>query len=314
LSVASVLLAALRPAAALADGPARLIFFGHCNPDWKAALGPASPVWVDFPGIAEIAMASNWPRLLQLPRRPGLTDVIVPLYENDLVWAPRVGPRLRPSRKAAAILGDKRRFAEYVAALGLGRYCPPTFLDGVPTTYPCVAKPRHGMNGGGCSIVASPAEADRLRRRWPAPVMQALVPGASDYVTHAIARGGRLLWHCSYRYEIGDRSPIRSSDNHKRIDRVSTPAVVLEALEALLQPLAYDGPLNADYKLDADGAVSLFEINPRFGGSLMRPQYLPDLRAALQCLLANLQSGRRAAPSHASLPGSRPFRRGTTPG
>ena len=61
----------------------------------------------------------------------------------------------------------------------------------------------------------------------------------------------------------------------------------VSAVEALLRPLDYDGPVNVDFKRRADGRICILEVNPRLGGSLMRPENARDLRAALREIVSH---------------------------
>jgi carbamoylphosphate synthase large subunit len=53
----------------------------------------------------------------------------------------------------------------------------------------------------------------------------------------------------------------------------------------LLAPLRYSGPCNIDYMLRPSGQPAVFEINPRFGGTLFLPENRQHLRQALRCLI-----------------------------
>jgi carbamoylphosphate synthase large subunit len=57
--------------------------------------------------------------------------------------------------------------------------------------------------------------------------------------------------------------------------------------ERLLSPLDYSGPCNFDYKRSDSGEMAVFEINPRFGGTLMKPENIAHLQQALSCIIQN---------------------------
>lgn len=59
--------------------------------------------------------------------------------------------------------------------------------------------------------------------------------------------------------------------------------------ERFLAPLDYQGPANIDFRRRADGRLALLEINPRLGGSLMRPEFAADLDAALGIIVREAQ-------------------------
>jgi hypothetical protein len=63
------------------------------------------------------------------------------------------------------------------------------------------------------------------------------------------------------------------------------PTALLEAVERMLGPLRYNGPCNVDFTIRACGAPAVFEINPRFGGSLFRPANRDRLKQALRFLV-----------------------------
>jgi carbamoylphosphate synthase large subunit len=62
---------------------------------------------------------------------------------------------------------------------------------------------------------------------------------------------------------------------------------VLHAVERLLTPLDYRGPVNVDYKIRPDGRVVILEVNCRLGGSLMRKENEQHLAKMLALLVRN---------------------------
>lgn len=66
---------------------------------------------------------------------------------------------------------------------------------------------------------------------------------------------------------------------------VTPPQTAIDGIVQLLGPLAYSGPCNVDYKIPTPDRIAIFEINPRFGGSLMIDVNLPKLQEALRCIV-----------------------------
>jgi carbamoylphosphate synthase large subunit len=95
------------------------------------------------------------------------------------------------------------------------------------------------------------------------------------------------LWSCSFASDIGAPIAIKREDNALARQAIDTPDPVLRQIEAVLQPLAFSGPCNVDYKRTDDGRLQIFEINPRLGGTLMLPSQSTQLRAALACIIEN---------------------------
>src|SRR5204863_1017805 len=107
----------------------------------------------------------------------------------------------------------------------------------------------------------------------------------TDYTTHVIAKNGRLLWYSSLRF-LKD-GETRFGLEFKTMEPFEPPPSLLEATERMLRPLNYSGPCNVDYTIRKSGRVAVFEINPRFGGSMFLVQNRDLLKQALTCLIEN---------------------------
>lgn len=266
----------------------RLVVLGVHAPDWSAALDPGAPVWARLPEIGKVLLAPE-PEALPEPD-PRWRTMVLPLMERHLLACPRgAHAGLVPSAKAIATLADKAAFARHLAAHGLARFTPRTYAGPETAHFPCVMK-RLDLNGGvGVAIVADAAELEARRQEWPwqgEPVLlQAYEPGRVHAVTHALCRGGRIVWHASYRNELPEGEAICRWDTPLIRAPMPTPAATLKVMGKVLATLDYDGPCCANYLTRTDGSPCLFEINPRLGGSLMRPENDAVLAAALRALL-----------------------------
>ena len=250
----------------------------------------APDTWKGISGVTEVVLVRD-SRIAHLPppRSAGGRTVVIPLDLDDIRRCPRHHPSLVPNELALATLGNKRAFARYVAANGLSDLCPTSFWTEEEAAFPCVLKRTDLHAGMGVAVVRSREELRTFleAETWKNKeiVMQAFVPGAAEYVTHCICRNGRILWHCTFRCEHDDAHHIRAGIAHHTFEPFDTSPETLARLERVLIPLRYDGPCNIDYKLSPKGDVSIFEANPRFGGSLMIPRHVGFLRQALGCLV-----------------------------
>ena len=273
-------------------GKFRVIIYGEHSPDWMTALGPQGPVWRLLPKVAEVIIV---PGTAQLPltkfRKRLRRTVIIPLMEQHTRHCPRTARTLMPDHQTLEILADKLAFAGYVREHQLEHYCPKFFATPEEAEFPCVLK-RPDLNAGnGIEMVSSPTHLRELlvqelwqENKW---LLQAYVPGGKEYVTHCVCKGGKILWHCSFLYEHDGSSVIRRWDTRVTTRAVPTDPRHLSQFQELLAPISYDGPCNIDYKISTAGDLLVFEINPRFGGSLMPPEHIGYLRGALAVILEN---------------------------
>lgn len=271
-------------------GDVRVLFYGAPVDDfWRRALEAASPVWRRLPEVSRVAFV---PRRFGdgLVRAAGADTVVIPLTEADLRVCPPGGRRSAPSPEVVERFRDKRRFAAWVEDRGLGDVAALPLRFDAPSSFPCVLKRTDQRNGRGVVRVDGPDElAARLREpAWKGRpvVLQEWIDGAEEYVTHLVCDGGRIRWHRTYAYGLRAGETIRSDARIETKRPVEVSPADLADMARLLEPVGYTGPCNLNFKRRANGRIAVFEINPRFGGSLMRPEGLPDLAEALVHLVA----------------------------
>jgi hypothetical protein len=264
--------------------PVCLIVVGTPFADWLPAL--TSPdTWQGLPSVAEVVLllAPATPASLVPPATSGCRVIVVPLREETIRLFPTsIG--LFPDARAVETLGNKRRFAEYVRDSGLAQWCPADYRTTEDIRLPCIVKP---VDYGRPKVARTREELRALfvGDSWsPARfVVQEYIPGQVEYTLHAILKDGRLLWSCSFAFEKdGD---ARFGVEFRTMQPFDPPPAVFEALESILRPLRYSGPCNVDYTIRDSGVPAIFEINPRFGGSLFLAANSHHLRQALRCLV-----------------------------
>ena len=263
----------------------RVILYGIPYADWNATLSDRA-LWSNLPGIAQV---------LRRPASPfgsgaRADDVVIAMMTGHIARKPG-GRALEPSAKALATLENKAEFATYMTANGFADYCPRTYADRHEAAFPCMLKRTDLSASLGVAIAESPEHLDELLRMRTfaghAYILQAVVPGTVEYATYCVCKNGRVLWSCSFASDIGAPVAIKREDNAVARQAVATPDPVVRQIEAVLQPLAFSGPCNIDYKRTADGRLQIFEINPRLGGTLMLPSQCKQLHAALACIIEN---------------------------
>lgn len=277
------------PDAATGMRPVRVVIFGEFADDWLPAfIEPA--LWADIDGVAEIVRIADVSGVkLPPPVIEGSRTVIVPLSIANIRNCPPGEAALIPDTNALDTLSDKRRFLEYMADKGLGGFCPRLYASDEEAEFPCILKRTDLAAAWGIAVAHSYPELVRLRRTVPfrdkACIVQAFLPARVEYVTHCVCRDGRILWHCSFACEKRDAEQLRVSMDDQTITPIDTPRQVLDTIGKVLAPLRFSGPCAVDYSLTEEGAMVIFEVNPRFGGTLTLPENAGRLRDALACII-----------------------------
>ena len=264
----------------------RVIVYGRHSGDWMAALQPEASLWCGLPQIAEVLHLDGTEQELP-PPIPGVRDVVLPLMEPHISSCRSSWVGLRPSNHALRTLSNKAMFARYIQMHSLGRFVPNTFDFPEDASYPCVLK-RVDLNcSNGIARVNSREELETLLTQEPwndhPYILQSYIEGEREFVAHCICKDGEIFWNCCYQYN----SPAMDAriPSTRPIQKVSGSLSHLKAFSSILSPLRYSGPCCIDYRLSPAGEPIVFEINPRFGGSLMRPHNLEDLREAVAWIL-----------------------------
>ncbi len=251
------------------------------------ALGPGADVWSHLPQVCEVLHVADG-QAGTIPRHHRHRTVILPLMETHIVSCPDGFARLIPGSDSLQILQNKGAFAAYARARGLASLCPETYAGPDQAVYPCVLKRLDLNNCDGIRIVHSAGECRSCLEQDPWRghdyLLQEYVASDADHCTHGIYVDGRMVWHCTYAYAPAPAGIQRRYGLN--LQRITATAARLAEFEAFLAPLRFTGPVNIDYRIRADGRTAILEMNPRLGGSLMRPANASDLHAALSVLLA----------------------------
>ena len=279
-----------RRLATSADGVHVVLYGALLGHHWRNALSPRSPVWPTIPSVARVTVVPPRFGAAFLATATDAT-VVIPLTEVDIRRCPPQGRRLAPTPDTVDVYADKRRFAAFIAAHGLDDVAAGDIPLAGPIPYPCVLKRLDLRNGEGVARIDTPESLAKhlARRPWRGHdvVLQTWIGGSSEFVTHLVCDTGRILWHRTYRYDLSGGVSVRTSKRAGTMVPAEIGAADLATLARFLAPTGFSGPCNVNYKRTADGRIVVFEINPRFGGSLMRPQNRGDIAEALAVIVAH---------------------------
>lgn len=224
---------------------------------------------------------------------PGCVDLeefsmIVPLTIEDALHLnerarllPEL-PVLAPSDRCIGICHDKLRFHQFLNSHGFSDAVPPLRHRG---EYPYILKPREGAWGVGMRIVRSAEDELRLDGAGISPThfRQACIAGFTEYTCHFIRSEGRTLFYRCLQFNYAEELFIKGSATEP-LNSVEVDHITHQPLfDAILSALEYQGIGCVNYKVIA-GQPTIFEINPRFGGSLIRflDAALPIYRDAIR--------------------------------
>jgi carbamoyl-phosphate synthase large subunit len=206
-------------------------------------------------------------RLCRLARQTG-ASVLVSTVAEEMQALARGSARLTaagvqtwlPAPQVVHTCIDKWRFAQAVRRAGVS--APATALgsaDGVPG--PWIVKPRFGRGSRDVHAADVPEELEWAIRRVPEPIVQTRLSGREFTVDCLVGRDGALAgavprWRLETKGGISTRGATFANQ------------AVVSAVRSLLSALGLQGAANVQGFVDADGTVSLVEVNPRFSGGL----------------------------------------------
>lgn len=116
--------------------------------------------------------------------------------------------------------------------------------------------------------------------------VQDFVPGRVEHASHVLMHHAKPhLWH-SREYDMGAVPVVKGAAHAPQVHRWIADNPGRDVLLRMLQAIGFeDGTCCIDYRMVA-GRPVLFEINPRFGGSLAS-RVSPYLDAYLACLASD---------------------------
>ena len=274
-------------------GDLRVAVFGSWDEQWLDALGPESEIWRGLDPVREVRLFDG--AVSELASHAVAAEsplLVLPLVEKHALPVPDALRTRIPPREAIQLLAHKARGAAYLGSRWPENQ-PRRFMTLKQVEYPCVIKPSMSSGCVGVAVIESEeALLEALESHWLAGedvVIEALVPGDREQVTHAMCADGKVLWECSFDKPRCLYPTVAPADLPSEIRLVATSPRVRALLRELVADLGYSGPLCADYRI-CDGVPKIFEINPRFGGSLMEPWSRSLLREAVMALVDSMPS------------------------
>jgi predicted ATP-grasp superfamily ATP-dependent carboligase len=197
-------------------------------------------------------------------------DLIVPLNMKDLrelIKVPELvknNPIPIPSLESVDICDDKYLFYTTLTVKGF-EYLMPKVGKGLSLPY--MAKKKVADSGNNCYAITSPEKEKEFECQINDPdyFCQEIVQGTREYATHILFKDHKVVCSINVKYVFANGTFVKGKD--KFICTKIEKCPHLETFAAIMDAIGFEGLCCFNYK-EVDGKPYVFEINPRFGGSL----------------------------------------------
>ena len=197
-------------------------------------------------------------------------DLVIPLNIEDVKILSRSPGLIKnnlikiPDERTVEICDNKILFNQTLIGKGFQDYVP-KIGDNLPL--PFLVKKKATWGGDHCFLVPDQEKKNQLAGLINDPdyFCQEVIEGIHEYATHILFRNGKIIRTLTFRYTFYNETSINGKEGFICSDLVKCP--YLDIFAAILQAIDYEGLCCFDYKV-ANGKPKIFEINPRFGGSL----------------------------------------------
>jgi predicted ATP-grasp superfamily ATP-dependent carboligase len=162
----------------------------------------------------------------------------------------------------------KDKFAKFMYEHNLGNLIPNTYFSD-PVSFPCIMKPINGIIGRDISIFTCQEEYDTSNLKYDSRyIIQEYIFSTDLVIAHVLFINGKIILDIVYTNKIPTTYYIKKGSITNYIRRNLTN-LELSIFNNMLNIMQYHGVCCIDYTYDSLGNLKIYEINPRFGGSLI---------------------------------------------
>lgn len=175
------------------------------------------------------------------------------------------------------LLNNKAKFTQYFINNDLTKYIPKTYViksDKInyeqQINYPCIYKPCIGSLGSNIRIIKDNNDLNfDLGNNY---IIQEYIQNKNEYVGNFIVHNGKIIYSIILK-ETFDDDLYYKNFSAKNYDIINITNNVSETFNTIFTKLNYTGMACADYKIINDKVI-IFEINPRFGATIIKTELL----------------------------------------
>lgn len=198
------------------------------------------------------------------------SDLVIPLLIQDVRLLQKSRDLLEnnpikiPSEEVVNLCDNKYLFNQTLVEKGFQEFVPKI---GTNLSLPFMLKKKVTWAGDDCYLISDTEKKAKYEGFINSDdyFCQEIIGGVKEYATHILFKNGKIAETLTVKYTFYDEIPIngKSGFAYTRIVKCEH----LETFGSILRAIGYEGLCCFDYKI-ADGKPKIFEINPRFGGSL----------------------------------------------
>jgi len=166
-------------------------------------------------------------------------------------------------------LDNKKLFSKFVEKYNLKKFVPKYYTETSKEKDLVVLKPHiSGFSDG----IYKKKLCEVTPRELQKYVVQKYIFNSKEYAGYFVSYNGKITYSFAFERDFGNGEYIKLHDPclHEKMVQVDNDTI--KSLEKFLQPYKYTGASCFDYKI-VDGKISVFEVNPRLGGSLSHGIY-----------------------------------------
>jgi carbamoylphosphate synthase large subunit len=171
-----------------------------------------------------------------------------------------------PSLKAINICDDKALFSKTLVEKGFGNFLPRT---GKGLDFPYILKKNIAWGANSCYFITNPEQEQQHSELISSEDYhcQEIIKGKSEFDAHILYKNHHIVASLGVENSFENDVYLKGKDNYICTKIVKCP--YLDLFADILEAIGFEGLCCFNYK-ENDGKPSIFEINPRFDGSLSR--------------------------------------------
>jgi predicted ATP-grasp superfamily ATP-dependent carboligase len=199
-------------------------------------------------------------------------DLVIPLNMEDLRALHKVPQLINnqlipiPDIKAINICDDKYLFYQTLVDKGFKDFLPKIDKD---LPFPFLLKKKVAWGGNDCYFITSPKQKKKFIKLIGSPdyFCQEIIEGKSEFDTHILFKNHQIVASMNIENSFAKDVYIKGKDEFICTKIVKCP--YLDIFSNILESIGFEGLCCFNYK-ENQGKPAIFEINPRFDGSLSR--------------------------------------------